>query len=65
MTEPSLDRGGREAPEAGHGQVREDFEATGFMAPFVVVRRRSDNQQDSLTFQASPRFSFDFQPHHR
>ena len=40
--------GSREALEAQHGQVwsteelQQDFEALGFMAPFIVVRRRSD-----------------------
>ena len=55
--------------EARYGQVwdtselSEDFEAIGFMAPFVVVRRRSDGKKGSLEFQHSPRFYFNFQPH--
>jgi hypothetical protein len=32
-----------------------DFEVLGFMAPFVVVRRRSDGVKGSLEFTASPR----------
>ena len=61
--------GSREALEAKHGQVWdtdqlcEDFEALGFMAPIVVVRRRSDGRKGSLEFQHSPRFYFNFQPH--
>lgn len=44
-------------------QLQEEFEALGFMAPVIVVRRRADGQKGSLTFQHSPRFYFDFQPH--
>lgn len=58
--------GERAALEARHGQVwdtdelRRDFEVTGFMAPFVVVRRRSDGAVGSLSFQHSPRFYWGF-----
>ncbi len=64
-TEPTS----REALETQHGQVWdtaqvvEDFEVIGFMAPFVVVRRRSDGGKGSLEFQHQPRFYFNFQPH--
>ena len=60
--------GSRESLEAKHGQVwdttelQEQFEVTGFMAPFVGVRRRCDGVKGSLMFQASPRFYFKFQP---
>ena len=60
--------GSREALEAEHGQVwdtrqlGQDFEVAGFMAPFVVVRRRSDGQKGSLEFQHQPRFYFNFSP---
>lgn len=59
--------GSREALEAVHGQVwdteqlTKDFEVKGFMAPLVVVRRRSDNVKGSLEFQHNPRFYFSFQ----
>ena len=58
--------GGREALEAEHGQVwdtdqlRQDFEVVGFMAPLVVVRRRSDGVKGSLKFQHSPRLYWGF-----
>ncbi len=58
---------GREALEAKHSRVwdtqelQRDFEALGFMAPFVIVRRKSDRAKGSLEFQASPRFYFNFQ----
>lgn len=61
--------GSREALEAQHGQVWStnelsgDFEVLGFMAPLVVVRRKSDGRKGSLEFQHGPRFYFNFQPH--
>ena len=60
--------GSREALETEHGKVwstaelGEDFDVLGFMAPVVVVRRKSDGQKGSLFFQHHPRFYFDFQP---
>lgn len=56
----------RKLLEIEHGQVwdttemTKDFKAEGFMAPFVVVTRRSDGVKGSLTFQDHPRFYFDF-----
>ena len=61
--------GSREALETQYGrvwdtdQLRDDFEVIGFMAPLVVVRRRSDGRKGSLEFQNSPRLYFNFQPH--
>jgi hypothetical protein len=40
--------------------VQRDFEIIGFMAPFVVARRKVDNVKGSLTFCHEPRFYFDF-----
>jgi hypothetical protein len=60
--------GSREALEAEHGQVwdtsqlTEEFQALGFMAPLIIVRRRSDGVKGSLMFQHNPRFYFSFQP---
>lgn len=71
LAEINLVPGSREALEAQHGQVwdtdqlTEEFEAIGFMAPLIVVRRRSDGQKGSLEFQHSPRFYFNWQPHNR
>lgn len=42
-------------------QLRRDFEVLGFMAPFCVVKRKSDGAKGSIMFQHSPRFYFDFQ----
>jgi hypothetical protein len=61
--------GSKEALEARYGQVwdtqqlAEDFEVIGFLAPVVVVRRRSDGKKGSVEFQHSPRFYFAWQPH--
>ena len=60
--------GGREALEARHGRVWDtaelvrDFEVLGFLAPYVVVRRRADGHKGSLEFQQHPRLYFHFQP---
>jgi len=58
----------RKRLEAIHGkgnvfdtdELSDNFEVIGFMAPFVVVRRLSDNKRGSLLFQHSPRFYFDW-----
>lgn len=56
----------RKSLEAAHGQVwdtrqlQEDFEVTGFLAPFVAVRRKSDNQKGLLEFCHNPRFYYNF-----
>jgi hypothetical protein len=58
--------GDRSRLEARYGKVwdtdelRTEFEVLGFMAPFVVVKRKRDNQKGSLEFQHSPRFYFSF-----
>ena len=41
-------------------EVSKDFEITGFMAPYVVVIRRSDNIKGTLEFQDMPRYYYDF-----
>jgi hypothetical protein len=69
VAEINAEPGSREYLAVKHGKVwntselQEEFEALGFMAPLIVVRRRSDGQKGSLTFQHSPRFYFDFEPH--
>jgi hypothetical protein len=61
----------REVLEKEHGQVwnteelSRDFDVTGFMAPFVVVRRKSDGVVGSLEFQHSPRLYYSFTPDKR
>lgn len=41
--------------------VGQYFTIDGFMAPFVVVTRKSDRQRGSLMFCDSPRFYFGFE----
>jgi len=41
-------------------EVSKDFEIIGFMAPFVVAKRKSDSVKGTLTFQHNPRYYFDF-----
>jgi hypothetical protein len=41
-------------------QLAVDFEVLGFMAPYIVVRRKSDGRKGSLEFQHNPRFYFNF-----
>ena len=68
VAEINAARGSRQYLEAQNGQVwdttelQRDFEALGFLAPLIVVRRRSDGVKGSLMFQHNPRFYFGFQP---
>lgn len=69
MAEINAEPGSRADLEARYGQVwdtnqlRNDFEVVGFMAPLVVVKRKTDGQKGSLEFQGNPRFYFNFEPH--
>jgi hypothetical protein len=69
LAEINAQPGIREALEAQQGRVwnteelSRDFEVVCFMAPLVVVRRKSDGKKGSLEFQHSPRFYFAFSPH--
>lgn len=54
--------------EAKHGKVwttsemQEEFEALGFMAPFIIVRKRDSGETGSLKFTHSPRYYFSWKP---
>ena len=56
----------RQRLEKEYGQVWDtkelsaEFEVTGFMAPYVVVRRKADGKKGSMQFQHMPRFYFNF-----
>ena len=69
LAEINAQPGSREALEAEHGQVwdtrqlGEDFTVEGFLAPYVIVCRRSDGQRGSLMFQHDPRLYFSFEPY--
>jgi hypothetical protein len=60
--------GSREALEAKYGQawdteqLGQDFVVQGFLAPFVVVKRKADGALGTLEFQHAPRFYYNFQP---
>ena len=41
-------------------QLSQEFEVLGFMAPYVVVRRKQDGRKGSLEFQHLPRLYFNF-----
>ena len=68
LAEINIEPRGREALEVEHAQVWDteelahEFEVVGFLAPVVVVRRRSDGVRGSLEFQHDPRFYFNFEP---
>jgi hypothetical protein len=46
-------------------QLSEQFEVDGFMAPFVVVRRKADGKKGSLEFTHQPRLYYNFQVYDR
>jgi hypothetical protein len=66
IAELSSEAGDRKVLEERYGQVwttaemQEDFIPTGFMAPLIAVRRKSDGVVGSLEFQGRPRFYFNF-----
>jgi hypothetical protein len=41
-------------------QMMERFEVLGFMAPYVVVKRKTDWKRGKMEFQHHPRFYFNF-----
>ena len=56
----------RESLVSRYGQVwsteelSRDFDVEGFLAPYVVVRRKRDEKRGSLEFRHDPRFYFNF-----
>ncbi len=66
IVEINAEPGSREALEAHYGQVWDtqqlaaDFDVIGFLAPYIVVKRKSDGGKGSLEFQHHPRFYFNF-----
>ena len=41
-------------------EVREKYEVISFLAPFVMVKRKSDGVRGTLEFTHMPRFYFNF-----
>jgi hypothetical protein len=68
LAEINLEPSHRQALESAYGQVWDtaefvaEFDVLGFLAPFVVVQRKSDRQKGSIEFQHDPRFYFRFVP---
>jgi hypothetical protein len=58
--QPAADLEATEGPTWDTAAMQRDFEAIGFAAPFIVVRRRSDGIKGSLEFTHSPRLYFNF-----
>jgi hypothetical protein len=42
-------------------ELQRDFEVIGFLAPLVIVRRKSDGAKGTLMFRHSNRIYFNFQ----
>lgn len=57
----------RQSLEEKHGQVwsteemQQEFDAIGFLAPLIVVSRKSDGVKGSLEFSHNPRYYFNWQ----
>ena len=66
VAEINAEPGSREYLQQQHGDVwtttelQEQFEVLGFLAPYCVVRRRSDGVRGSIMFQHDPRLYFGF-----
>ena len=43
-------------------ELGKDYEVLGFMAPFVIVRRKSDGVRGTFEFQHDPRYYFKWRP---
>jgi hypothetical protein len=71
LAEINAEPGTKESLQAQYGTVwtteelAKEFEVIGFMAPFVVVRRKTDGVKGSFEFQHFPRLYFNFQAHDR
>lgn len=66
VAETNSDQRTRDELAAVYGQtwdtdeLRRDFEVTAFLAPFVLVRRKSDGVEGTLQFRHHPRIYFGF-----
>lgn len=41
-------------------QLAKEFDVTGFLAPYVLVRRKRDGAEGTMLFTHNPRWYFDF-----
>lgn len=68
IAELNRDQSDRDELVRLHGKVwdttelQAEFEARGFLAPFVCVRRRSDGVLGTLMYRHHPRLYFRFEP---
>jgi hypothetical protein len=60
--QPAADLAGDLGPQWTTEQLQQEFEVLGFLAPMVVVRRRSDGATGSLEFTGRPRVYFAWRP---
>lgn len=60
--QPHADLAAENGPTWDTSELARDFEVTGFAAPFVVVRRRSDGIKGTLEFTHHPRVYFGWSP---
>jgi hypothetical protein len=64
VAELNSDDATRAGLEQKHGQVwtthemLEEFDALGFLSPFILVRKKDSGERGSLMFTHSPRFYF-------
>jgi len=58
--EPAAHLAATTGPTWTTDQLREEYEVLGFMAPFVVVKRKSDGKKGSLEFTHNPRVYFNW-----
>ena len=59
--QPQADLAARPGQTWTTAQMTAEFDVLGFIAPFVVVVRKSDGARGSLEFTHSPRVYFNFQ----
>jgi len=70
LTELNAESTDRRTLEARHGQVWDtqelgrEFRVMGYLAPYVVARRKADGVRGSLEFQCHPRFYFNWKEDH-
>ena len=43
-------------------ELSEEFTVSGFMAPYVMVKRKLDDTKGTMMFSHSPRYYFCFEP---
>lgn len=58
--QPQVDLIGDDGPNWDTASLQQDFEVLSFVAPYVLVRRRSDGKEGTLEFTHSPRVYFGF-----